>query len=155
MKKLLTIVLIATLSLSLGAISFAQDAGPQGGQLQKKRGPRPGAGMKLMEKIQKDVLASLALTDDQKKQVEDLNKDLEDKVKDIIQQNKGTTGNKNLGAQRRTVMNDYNEKLHSVLGDDLWRQYREGMLAKMKEFREKRKEREQEQENAGTKPPAS
>jgi len=152
MKKLLTIVMIAALSLTMSAVSMAQDAGPQGGQLQAKKHPAPGAGMRLMEKFQKDVLASLTLTDDQKKQIDDLNKDLADKIKDIIQQNKGTEGNKNIGAQRRIVVNDYNDKLHTILGDDLWRQYREGMLAKMKEARERRKEREQE--NAGTKPPS-
>ena len=152
MKKLLTIVLIATFSLSLGAISFAQDAGPQGGQLQKKRGPRPGV-MRLRAKIQSEVLASLDLNADQKKQIDDLNKDIADKFKDIQQQNKGTEGNKNLGAQQRNAMKDYNDKLHTILGDDLWRQYREGMLAKMKEYRERRKEREQE--NTGAKPPAN
>jgi Spy/CpxP family protein refolding chaperone len=151
MKKFLTIVAIATLSLSFGSVAMAQDAGPQGGQLQAKRHGGMGGGIKMMERIQKDVLASLTLTDDQKSKIVDLNKDLADKIKALMEQNKGTEGNKNLGAQRKTVMKDYNDQMHTILGPDLWKQYREGMLAKMKEAREKRKEHQQDK---GTTPPA-
>jgi hypothetical protein len=45
MKKLLTLVAIATLSLGVGAISLAQDAGPQGGQLQGKKHGGKGGGL--------------------------------------------------------------------------------------------------------------
>ena len=144
MKKLLTIVAIAAFSLMLCTVSFAQDAGPQGGRLTGKPHPRR-AGVRLMEKFQKDVLASLNLTADQRKKIDDLNTDLASKIKTIIEQNKGTTGNKNVGAQRRQVVMDYNNNLHDILGDDLWRQYREGMLAKMKEAREQRNARLQAQ----------
>lgn len=143
MKKLLTIAAIATLSLGLGAISLAQDAGPQGGQLQGKRqAGKAGGGIRMMERIQKDVLSSLTLTDDQKKQIEELNKDLASQVKTLAAQNKETEGNKVQGALRKEIKRKYDNKLQDILGPDLWKQYREGMLAKMKELREKRKEKQ-------------
>jgi|SRR5579885_2348379 len=146
MKKFLTLVTIVTLSLGMGAIALAQDAGPQGGQLQTKRTRPPLAGLKLMQRFQEDVLATLTLTDDQKKKIADLNSSTEDQIKQLIEANKGTEGNKNIGSQRRKVLVDYNNSLHDILGPDLWRQYREGMLAKMKEARERRNERELEKE---------
>lgn len=143
MKKILTIVAIAAMSLGVGAIAFAQDAGPQNGAVQTKTMRKPGGVVKLMELFQTQVLESLSLSDDQKKKIADLNTDLDSKMKDIVTQNKGTTGNKNIGAQQRQVLTDYNSSLEDVLGPDLWRQYRMGMLVKMKDARERRQERQQ------------
>ena len=142
MKKLLLLIALSSFAFGTAALSFAQDAGPQGGHLQGKRPPRR-APIKVMEQFQKDVLASLDLSADQKSKIDALNKDLDDKIKTIITENKGTTGNKNIGSQRRQVLVAYNDSLKDVLGPDLWRQYREGMLAKMKDAREKRKARQQ------------
>jgi Spy/CpxP family protein refolding chaperone len=141
MKKFLTIVVLTTFALAFSAISFAQDAGPQGGQLQAKRHGGKGGGLKGMLRMQHEVLSELKLTDDQKTKIQSLNKDLADKIKDIQKQNKGTEGNKNLGPQRREIRRDYDEKLHAILGDDLWRDYRNALLQKMKEAREKKDEK--------------
>src|SRR3954471_24719028 len=111
MKKLLALVAIATMTLGVAAISFAQDAGPQGGQIQSKRDRKPGAGVRLMVKFQQDVLAGLSLTDEQKTKIEDLNKSLANDVKSIQDNNKGTEGNKNIGSQKRKVMQDYSKNL--------------------------------------------
>jgi hypothetical protein len=146
MKKLLTIVAIATLSLGLGAISMAQDAGPQGGKLEGKRpGMHRGGGIKLMEKIQKEVLATLTLSDVQKSKIESLNKDLVEKMKALRQENKGAGAGAASGAKAgpgpkaKEIRRDYENELRSVLGPDNWKKYREGMLEKMKEAREKMK----------------
>ena len=145
MKKLLTIVAIATLALGLGAVSMAQDAGPQGGKLEGKHaGMRRGGGIRMMEKIQKEVLATLSLTDVQKSKIESLNKDLVDKMKALRQENKGAgagaPGAKaGPGPKAKEIRRDYENELRSVLGPDNWKKYREGMLAKMKEAREKMK----------------
>jgi Spy/CpxP family protein refolding chaperone len=142
MKKFVTLLAIAAFSFGVSAISFAQDAGPQGGRIQNKSDRKPGAGVRLMVKFQKDVLDGLNLSDDQKKKIDDLNKSIADQVKAIQDSNKGTEGNKNIGAQRRKVMQDYSKNLQDILTPDQWRSYREQMLTKMKEARERREARQ-------------
>jgi Spy/CpxP family protein refolding chaperone len=94
-----------------------------------------------MERMQQDVLNTLDLTPDQRKQINDLNSDIARKVTALANDNKGTEGNKNVGAQRRLIMRGYDDKLESILTAEQWRRYREGMLAKLKELREKRADR--------------
>ena len=140
MKKLLTFATVLVLTLAFSAVSFAQDAGPQGGQLQGKRKMARGGGMGMMAKFQKEVLATLTLTDVQKSKIADMNKDLAEKIKALRKENKGTEGNKGAGAEVKKIRQSYDKELQTVLGPENWKKYREAMLAKMKEAREKRKE---------------
>jgi len=142
MKKILVLVAIASLSLGLTAASYAQDAGPAGGQIQSKRDKMgKGGGMRGMLKIQHDILEGLNLTPDQDKKVADLNKALADKIQKMRSENKGTDGNKNGNALERKARQEYQKDLQGILTPEQWKSYREQMLAKMKELREKRKEK--------------
>ena len=143
MQKVITVLAVAVMSFALCATSYGQDAGPAGGRLQRRgrlaRNNRTP--MRPMERIQQDVLNTLDLAPDQKKQISDLNNDVAQKIAGIAQSNKGTQGNTNVGAQRRNIMRDYDNKLERILTADQWRRYREGMLVKLKELREKRADR--------------
>jgi len=141
MKKLLTIIAIATLTLGLGAIASAQDAGPQGGQIQAKSGHKGMGGWKLMEKIQKDVLSGLKLTDDQTKKIADLNKATEEKIKDMRKADKGSTDKDANKEARKELMKSYNDSFKGILTPDQFKAYHEQMKAKMKEYRDAHKDK--------------
>jgi Spy/CpxP family protein refolding chaperone len=141
MKKVITLVAIATMSLGLGAISMAQDAGPQGGQLQGRMHAGQGGPLKVMQKLEKDVLAGLNLSDDQKKAIDDLNKKTMDELKDLRDKAKAAQGDqKHNGVQVRKVMQDRMDGMKSILTPEQYKTYREQMMLKMKEYREQRKQ---------------
>ena len=139
MKKILKLVAIATLALSIGAIATAQDAGPQGGQIQSKKHGAHMGGLKLIEKFQKEVLAGLNLTSDQQKKIDDLNKATADKIKDLRKSSKDSTDKKALADQRKDLMKSYNESMRSILTPDQFKTYHEQMKAKMQEYRDEQK----------------
>ena len=136
MKKILTIVAIATLSLGLGAVSFAQDAGPQGGEMQAKKHGGHAGGLKVIEKIQASILPDLHLDKDQTDKIAALNKSTEDQVKAMRKANKGSTDKAKMQADRKDLMKKYNESLKAILTSDQWKSYHKEMAAKMKELRD-------------------
>lgn len=140
MKKTLTVLAIATMALGLGVGAYAQDAGPQGGQLKQGQGQRKGGGMqKARGKIQQDILAQLNLTADQKAKIEALNKKTQETVKEKMA---AADGDRQKGGQgMREVMKNHQESLMKILTKEQQVKYRELWMAKMKEMREKRGDR--------------
>jgi Spy/CpxP family protein refolding chaperone len=138
MKRIITLIAIATMALGFAAVSMAQDAGPQGGQLQGKM-RRPGQ-LKMMQKFEQDVLAGLNLNDDQKKQIADLNTKTMQDLKDLRDKAKAATGDqKHNGVQVRKVMQDRLDTMKTILTPEQWKTYREQMMQKMKEYRQQQK----------------
>ena len=136
MKKLITLIAIATLTLTFGAFASAQDAGPQGGTMQAKSGHKGMGGLKLIEKIQKDVLPGLKLTHDQYNKIDALNKATEEKVKAMHKANKGSTDKAASQDARKELMKSYSDSMKSILTADQFKTYHEQMRAKMKEYRD-------------------
>ena len=141
MKKLITIIAIAMLTVGLGAIASAQDAGPQGGQIQVKAGHKGMGGLKLMEKFQQEVLPGLKLTHDQYNKIEDLNKSTEEKIKAMRKADKGSTDKTANMDARKELMKTYNDSMKSILTPDQFKAYHEQMKAKMKEYRDAQKQK--------------
>ncbi len=136
MKKLITLIAIATLTLTFGALASAQDAGPQGGSLESKHHGGHAGGWKVMEKIQKDVLAGMNLTDDQKKKIADLNKSTEEKIKSMRKADKGSNDKAANQEARKELMKGYQDSIKSILTPDQFKTYHEQMRAKMNEYRD-------------------
>jgi hypothetical protein len=140
MKKLLTLVIAAVLTLAVGAISYAQDAGPQGGQIESRQHHGGGGGgLKMMMQAQHDVLAGMHLSDDKMKKIDTLNKVTVDEMKAFRKANKGTD-KKDLAEKHKAMMKKYQDSMRDILGSD-WKTYRQKMEAKMKELRDERKDK--------------
>lgn len=138
MKRIITLIAVATLAFGFAAVSMAQDAGPQGGQLQGKM-RRPG-NLKVMQKFEQDVLAGLNLNDDQKKQIADLNEKTMQQLKDLRDQAKAAQGDqKHNGIKVRDVMQNRLDTMKTILTPEEWKTYREQMMQKMKAYREQQK----------------
>lgn len=139
MKKIYSLLAIGGLALSLSAISFGQDAGPQGGQLgaQKRQGGRMHGGGKHMAKLQAEVLAKLNLTADQKAKIEALNKNTQTEVKTIVTEGQGGD-RQEIGKKIREVQKNHRESLNKILTPAQQAKFKELMMAKMKELRAKR-----------------
>ncbi len=138
MKKIITLLAVATMAFAFAARSTAQDAGPQGGQLQGKM-RRPGQ-LKMMQKFEQDVLAGMNLNDDQKKQIADLNEKTMQQLKDLREQSKAAQGDKkNNGVKIRALMQGRLDTMKTILTPEEWKTYREQMMQKMKEYREQQK----------------
>ena len=149
MKRLITLLAIATMAFGFAAVSMAQDAGPQGGQLQGKM-RRPGQ-LKMMQKFEQDVLAGLNLNDDQKKQIADLNAKTMEQLKDLRDQSKAAQGDKkNNGVKVRALMQNRLDTMKTILTPEEWKTYREQMMQKMKEYREQQKALKQGSATGGT-----
>ena len=140
MKKILKLVVIASVVFGVGAIATAQDAGPQGGQIKQNKEHRGGGGgLRLMVKFQKEVLPGLNLTDDQKRKITDLNKSTEEQIKAMRKANKDSGDKKAAADARKDLMKKYNESIRDILTPDQFKSYHEQMKAKMKEYREEHK----------------
>ncbi|MEA2552912.1 MAG: motif family protein [Fimbriimonadaceae bacterium] len=115
---------------------FAQqagDAGPQGGHMKQKQGWGPG---KKMMKERQEMLAKLGLSEVQKKQIAELDKDTAAKAKEI--RSKTTqSATDTTRQQMRKLMQDHRAAMEKILTPAQNKQLREMMLAKRKEMREK------------------
>lgn len=134
MKKLFAFAIAATMTLCMAALATAQDAGPQGGQLQGKQRGGPG-GMRIMMKIQKEALDELKLTNVQKKAIVELDKTTAEEMKALMQ--KAKDGGKPDREAMKKVRQGHMDGMKDILGQDKFRQYRELVMKKMKEYREK------------------
>jgi len=134
MKKLFAFVIAATMTLCMAALATAQDAGPQGGRLQGKQRGGPG-GMRIMMKIQKEALDELKLTNVQKKAIVELDKKTADEMKDLMQ--KAKDGGKPDRDAMKKVCEEHMQGMKDILGQEKFRQFRELVMKKMKEYREK------------------
>lgn len=140
MKKFLPLIAIAAMSAGFATVSLAQDAGPRGGQLQGRQGRGMG-GMMRMAKVREEVLAQLNLTADQKKKLAELDKKTEAEVKALMVPGKPVDR-----AKAREVMEAHRDGMKKILTKEQNKKYRELMMAKMKEMRERR-------QGAGAPPP--
>lgn len=131
MKKFFAIVLAATMTLGLAAVASAQDAGPGSGRLQ---GKQRGGGMRVMMKIQKEALDELKLTGVQKKAIADLDKKNAEEMKELMQKAKDT-GKPDRDAMKK-LRQEHMDGLRDILGGEKFRDFRELMMKKMKEYRD-------------------
>lgn len=143
MKKFLTLIAIATMALGLGAVSLAQDAGPRAGQLQGKQKGRHGGGGARLMKVQKEILAKLNLTADQKRKVEELDKKTQADVKELMDSGKQDR------QQMKQIMEEHRAGMAKILTPEQNRRFREMMLDAMKKMKEEREKRK------GTPPPTA
>lgn len=140
MKKFLPLIAIAAMSLGFAAVSVAQDAGPRGGQLQGKQGRGQG-GMRRMGKFREEVLAQLNLTADQKRKLAELDKKTQAEMKALMEPGKPIDR-----AKAKQVMDSHRDAMKKILTKEQNKKFRELMMAKMKEMRERR-------QGAGAPPP--
>jgi len=139
MKKILKLVIVASVVFGIGAVATAQDAGPQNGQMQAKHQGHGMGGIKLIEKFQKDVLSGLKLTDDQMKQIDSLNKSTEEQLKAMRKANKDNGDKKAAADARKDLMKKYNESIKGILTAEQFKTYHQQMKAKMKEYSDSQK----------------
>lgn len=139
MKHITKLVAIGTLALGLGAICLAQDAGPTGSTVQATQKHEHMGGLKLIEKLQKDVLSGMTLTDDQKSKIDALNKSTEEQIKALKKSDKGSTDKSQIADQRKALMKSYSDSLKSIFTPDEFKTYHENMKAAMKAWRDQQK----------------
>lgn len=136
LKRTLSLI-IAAAALGLSGAAIAQDAGPKGGAPKQgnqggNRGPRMN--WKRMQEIQKEILAQLNLTADQKKKVEALNK----KTADALMALREKQGDRQaMRAEMRKINDAHRDEFKSILTKEQHQKYRQLMQQKLKELREK------------------
>jgi Spy/CpxP family protein refolding chaperone len=135
MKKLLNIIVAASVMAALTATSFAQGAGPAGGGKgapgQGQQGKGPGGRRGGLGSMDAEILAKMNLTTAQKDAIKKLKEETQKKVQDLMKDSKGDR--EGMREKFKPIMEGYQAGMKKILGAK-YPEYEKAMKEMRKKF---------------------
>lgn len=146
MKKIALTLIVMGAAIGLASESFAQAAGPRGGQGGPGQGgpggpgggQRRGGGMRRMQEVQAKILTQLKVTPAQKTKIDALNKKTQAKMQDLRKDFKPGGDMSGIREKFRGLQEEHKKGLKGILTAEQFKKFETMQKAEMAKLRQQR-----------------